>query len=273
MALFSLSTLRYYSSKVLNKYTVRQNKTNSDWYYLNFIQLNKVLCSNQKCNKDGYYSYIQPNSLSDKISKEFKRRLWLGGTIETFQHSHPVDKGVDVNKLTLEEELQSVKKLKKDCIVTYTRSIYNANDKTTILKETRQLFYTDELFTKRYGDIQDFETFKYTDRSIAFSFTAEQIIEFSKITSNPHFIHLNAHYNKTVEGYPEKLVVQGPNLLTECIKYLQHETGLLYFPKIKYRIKTNLFSDELVYIQHNKELKEMKLGNEQVGTIFQLSYL
>lgn len=273
MALLSLPAFRFYSSKVLNKYTVRHNKTIQDWYYLNFIQLNKVLCSNQKCNKDGYYSYIQPNSLSDKISAEFKRRLWLGGTIETFEHSFALVDSENANSLTIEEELRSVKQLKKDCIVTYTRTIYNSNDKAIILKETRQLFYTDERFTKRLGNIPDFEGFKHTNCSKAFYFTDDQILKFSKITSNPHYIHLNAHYNKIIEGYPEKLVVQGPNLLTQCIKYLQTETGLLCFSKIKYRIKTNLFADEIVFIKLNKELKEMKLGNDQLGTVLQLSYM
>ena len=264
------------NTQLLNKYIENNVNRNIDLYNLNFIILNKVLCENQNFNTDGYFSYLQPNNLTEKIQHEFKRRLWLGGTIETFQPEKLLNKNQKINNVILKEVLDNVKLLKKDCMVTYTRTICdgdNSEEEKIYLKEKRQLFYTNELFHERIGNTLDFISFNYNHLSDNIVFSDEEIIQFSRKTLNPHYIHLDKYYNKKIEGYPEKLVVQGPYMLIESIKYLQHITRMKYFSKITYKIKQNLFSNEPVFIKLSTNKKELKLGNNNLGTVLTLNYI
>ncbi|XBW35630.1 hypothetical protein QEN19_001204 [Hanseniaspora menglaensis] len=228
----------------LNKFTSNYQCSKLNLYNLNFIVLNKVQCENHNMSNDGYFAYLQPNNLSCNISSEYKRRLWLGGTVETFFSPSNVNQYVNMHSFTLTETLSNVKKLKQDCIVTYKREITANTCKNILLRETRQLFYTNELFHQRAGNKLDFISFTHDKNSKVFCFNEENIIEFSNITANPHFIHLDKKYNKNIEGYPEVLVVQGPNMITESIKYLQEALNQFHFAKINYRIKQNLFENE-----------------------------
>ena len=278
MSLFSKSRVlkKQINTQLLNKYIENNVNRHIDLYHLNFIILNKVLCENQNFNTDGYFSYLQPNNLTKKIAHEYKRRLWLGGTIETFQPEKLLNKNQKINNVILKEILDNVKLLKKDCMVTYTRTICeenNSEEGNILLKEKRQLFYTNELFHERIGNTVDFTSFIYNHISDNLVFSDEEIIKFSRKTLNPHYIHLDKYYNKKIEGYPEKLIVQGPYMLTESIKYLQHITGIKYFSKINYKIKQNLFSNEPVFIKLSSNTKELKLGNNKLGTVLTLNYI
>ena len=278
MSLFSKSRVlkKQINTQLLNKYIENNVNRHIDLYHLNFIILNKVLCENQNFNTDGYFSYLQPNNLTKKIAHEYKRRLWLGGTIETFQPEKLLNKNQKINNVILKEILDNVKLLKKDCMVTYTRTICeenNSEEGNILLKEKRQLFYTNELFHERIGNTVDFTSFIYNHISDNLVFSDEEIIKFSRKTLNPHYIHLDKYYNKKIEGYPEKLVVQGPYMLIESIKYLQHITRMKYFSKITYKIKQNLFSNEPVFIKLSTNKKELKLGNNNLGTVLTLNYI
>lgn len=264
---------RLYSSKVINKYNqdVKFVGCLPNIYKINFLDMNHNSNDNKSLSEDGYFDYLQPYKLSEKFKNQFHRRLWLGGSVKI---NYPVKNSYEKMNITLIESLDKVRNLKNKAIVSTKREIINSADNKVLLTEHRDIYYTNELHKNVESASADaFDKFEADYESDAKVFTSDEIKKFSQITENPHLIHLDAKYNCNKEGLPEKLVVQGPYLLYECIQFLTDKLNVTHVDSIEYRNNAIVFEDDTVTIKLNKTEKKLILGNKEKGSCLTLNYL
>lgn len=244
---------------------------NQSLYSLNFVELNQVENEDKSLSRDGYYDYLQPYKFNEKIQKPFNRRLWLRGSIY-------IDSKDDSNnkefKITLIEGLKEVKKLRNNAVVTTVREIIDTTNNQVLLTEKRNIFYTNDRYKPANPQVDTtFDDFESDFESKMKPFTSDDITTFSKLSSNPHHIHLNAKYNHEVEGFPEKLVVQGPYLLLESIKFLTNKLNVKHLSSINYKIKTVVFENDELTIKLDTKSKQLVLGSSEKGVCLSLEYV
>lgn len=264
--------IRLYSQRVINEFTHQTDisKCRLNLYKLNCIYMNQHNNRDKSLSDDGYYDYLQPYKLSDKFEKPFKRRLWLGGSIKI---DDCLNVGDEKLRLKMIETLDKVRNLKQKAVVTTTRKVIDLANQKTLLTENRDIYYTNELYRhNKNSNANEFDMFDFDCQSKELIFSASDIKEFSHKTINPHYIHLNSKYNQVSEGFPEKLVVQGPYLLYETIKFLTGELNIDYVSRIDYRLNAVVFEDDPVSIKLNKKTQKLVLGNASKGICLTLKY-
>ncbi|CCF58113.1 hypothetical protein KAFR_0D04650 [Kazachstania africana CBS 2517] len=183
---------RYYAlfqDKMPRELTKSHGVTNgSHFLYFNpsFTQL----------SKDGYFEYQTPSALDKDRSAFFKRRVWAGGSV-THSKSLQLD-----TEYTCIESIKSLKKYGDGTFVTIERAI-RGGDKEC-LKEVRTLVYTNSSPLVKPLSISN------QGHEIGnVLFTEMDVIRYGQLTSNPHRIHWDVDYSKTVESY-DNIIVQGP---------------------------------------------------------------
>lgn len=264
--------IRFYSQRVINEFTHQTvtSKCRFNLYKLNFIDMNKNNNSDKSLSSDGYYDYLQPYKLSDKFEKQFQRRLWLGGSIKIDDYLNVGDEKLS---LKMVETLDKVRNLRQKAVVTTTRKVIDLANQKTLLTENRDIYYTNELYRQNKNSNPDeFDKSDFDFKSKEMTFSASDIKEFSHRTENPHYIHLNSTYNQVSEGFPKKLVVQGPYLLYETIKFLTAELNIDYVSRIDYRLNAVVFEGDRVSIKLNKKTQQLVLGNASKGICLTLKY-
>lgn len=264
--------IRLYSQRIINEFTLQINssKCHFDIYRLNFIDMNQNNNCDKSLSNDGYYDYLQPYKLSDKFEKQFKRRLWLGGSISI---NNDILFGKEQLSFRMIENLVKVRNLKHKAVVSTTRNIINLANQEILLTENRDIYYTNERYRQNNNsNVEGFNKFDFDQKSKEMIFSSSGIKDFSHKTKNPHYIHLNSKYNTISEGFPEKLVVQGPYLLYKTIKFLTDELNVAYVSRIDYRLNTVVFEGDPVTIKVNKTTKQLVLGNDSKGICLSLKY-
>lgn len=265
--------IRLYSQKYINEciHQIHTSRCRFNPYKLNFFDMNQINNGDKSLSSDGYYDYLQPYKLSDKFEKQFKRRLWLGGSIKIDNYLNARDEKLSLKMI---ETLYKVRGLKQKAVVTTTRKVIDLANEKTLLTENRDIYYTNELYRhNKISNADEFDKFDFDCKSKEMLFSASDIKEFSHKTKNPHFIHLDSKYNLVSEGFPHKLVVQGPYLLYECIEFLKGELNVAYLSEINYRLSAIVFEDDSITIKLNRKTQQLVLGNSSKGICLKLKYL
>ncbi|KAL6949886.1 hypothetical protein ACO0QE_000551 [Hanseniaspora vineae] len=186
-----------------------------------------------KQDVDGYFSYLSPIHALKEANLEnpplFKRRMWTQGSLEFLS---PLE---ELKHYDCYEKIKYVKTLGPKTFVNIERVIcessistgdghdmergnfsvlqnQNISPSKINIKENRMLMYTNELFKAFSNETESAAVIKTDWSSLnngSFILTQEDIKLYSKLTSNPHKIHLDSNYCRKVEGFDD-VIVQGP---------------------------------------------------------------
>ncbi|KAH3899220.1 uncharacterized protein SCODWIG_03003 [Saccharomycodes ludwigii] len=281
------------------------NKYNPHFHYGDhLLYFNPV---NIEQDADGYYSYLSPskNFFSDKEDiigySGYKRRMWTQGKI-TFPQPLPSQLNFEMNKTyQCLEKIKYVKILANNAFINIEREIYpclndssfkpsiqkltddeynslsTKNVNNMVVKETRMLMYTNELYNSNCNN--------YTNRICGTNeklLTSPQSIrKYSEITNNPHRIHLDAQYCWLEEKLPDvimhgpfsiQLILRNfiachPNLNIKSIDY-KNRNPIFANANISFEIKpvpnrSNIYQSNIINTLDSQILVESKIHVEK----------
>ncbi|EDO14821.1 hypothetical protein Kpol_339p8 [Vanderwaltozyma polyspora DSM 70294] len=207
---------------------------------------------------DGYYEDLTPRALlSTGNCFNFKRRLWAGGSINHY-------KPLEFNKHYIcQENIRYVKEVKGTQYVGIERIIFETsklNGVTKIsdeisLKEMRILAYTNSGTTINEPNSE--ETIGTTVVG-EFTFNLMDIIRYSQLTLNPHRIHWDKEYSKSIEGYND-IIAQGPFIIQILAHNLNKIVNNTTITDLKYKNINPIYPDTSVTILMKQDGNKLRL--------------
>lgn len=186
-------------------------------------------------SRDGYYDYQTPANILEK-SIEFRRRMWVQGRIQFIEP-------LTYTWYDCVEDVKFVRNLNGDYFVGLDRTLKDKNGECFV-KEFRMLIYTDKGVSDDSFKIA--ENFKNTH---SITFEDIDVMKYSGISSNPHRIHWDRDYTRTVEGYKD-IIVQGPFIVQTTLNYIETKYSVSVV-SIKYKNACHIYADATVEICEN----------------------
>lgn len=188
---------------------------------------------NNELDTDGYYKYLSPSSILNNPTLKFKRRMWAQGKLEMFKDI------VAENEYLCDTKLKYIKRIKQAYHVCLEKQIMDQSS-VIFCKEVRNLVYTNSI-----PEVNVKQEMVSGINGVIFEFTRENVLEYAKLSGNPHLIHRNLEYVKT-EGYND-LVVPGPLLVQLAAQFAKNHTQK-EIKVMKYKNKNILLANAPAYL-------------------------
>lgn len=247
--------------------------------------------SSKQCKQDldGYFSYLSPVKLLKEESAEhphfFKRRMWTQGSLEFLS---PLE---ELKHYNCYEKIKYVKNIGSKTFVNIERVVRESGDfignkhdlkeadfsvlqeqeespgKINI-KENRMLMYTNEIFEPFFSEKENVVVTNTTLPSVnnaSFVLTQKDIELYSKLTENPHKIHLDSKYCREVEGF-QNVIVQGPlsvQLLLNALYSFYKSEKKKEISTFKYKNRAPILAGTKLKILIAEECHQIKLVNAE----------
>ncbi|RCK62383.1 Hydroxyacyl-thioester dehydratase type 2, mitochondrial [Candida viswanathii] len=214
---------------------------------------------NLKLGSDGYDNYQAP--VNEQGEQLYLRRLWARGELD-FYKTPQVDSPVEVT-----ESLKSVRVIDETVLVSILRNF--TSDSQELLRESRTLTYTNELYTanENFHKLDKEDT---RDEGPTFHISSVDLLKYSMLTYNLHKIHIDANYCRSIEDLPN-VIVHGPLQVTLLLYYFAIKHPELTPKNFRYRTYAPIFINDEVTIQIDPISEhEFRLGlfNKESGKVY-----